>query len=77
MIACQLADQLLLNQSLCFHTLRTVELVQMQQILLALYLGLPVHIHIAEQRKEVNDCLAWSGQWPVAQLYEHLPVDQC
>ena len=26
----------------------------------------PIHIHIAEQTKEVEDCLAWSGQRPVS-----------
>ncbi|MBP1034794.1 formimidoylglutamate deiminase [Serratia fonticola] len=74
-IARQLAGQLLQNQGLCFHSLRAVELGQMQQILAASDQALPVHIHIAEQQKEVNDCLAWSGQRPVAWLYEHLPVD--
>jgi formimidoylglutamate deiminase len=74
-IARQLAGQPLQNQGLCFHSLRAVELRQMQQILAASEQTLPVHIHIAEQQKEVNDCLAWSGQRPVAWLYEHLPVD--
>lgn len=36
----------------------------------------PVHIHIAEQTKEVEDCVAWSGQRPVAWLLERLPVDR-
>jgi formimidoylglutamate deiminase len=35
----------------------------------------PVHIHIAEQTQEVDDCLAWSGQRPVQWLLEHAPVD--
>ncbi len=35
----------------------------------------PVHLHIAEQSKEVDDCLAWSGQRPVAWLLDHAPVD--
>ena len=35
----------------------------------------PIHIHIAEQTKEVDDCVAWSGQRPVAWLLEHAPVD--
>ena len=74
-IARQLAGQPLQNQGLCFHSLRAVELGQMQQILAASDQTLPVHIHIAEQQKEVNDCLAWSGQRPVAWLYEHLSVD--
>jgi formimidoylglutamate deiminase len=34
-----------------------------------------VHIHIAEQTQEVDDCLAWSGQRPVQWLLEHAPVD--
>ncbi|CAN7685896.1 formimidoylglutamate deiminase [Pseudorhodoferax sp. LjRoot39] len=35
----------------------------------------PVHIHIAEQTQEVTDCIAWSGQRPVAWLLDHAPVD--
>jgi len=35
----------------------------------------PIHIHIAEQTKEVDDCVAWSGQRPVAWLLDHAPVD--
>jgi len=26
----------------------------------------PIHVHVAEQQKEVTDCLAWSGARPVA-----------
>ena len=35
----------------------------------------PLHIHVAEQTKEVEDCLAWSGQRPVEWLLSHLPVN--
>ncbi|QTH23543.1 formimidoylglutamate deiminase [Rhizorhabdus wittichii] len=35
----------------------------------------PVHIHIAEQVKEVEDCLAWSEARPVEWLLGHVPVD--
>ena len=34
-----------------------------------------VHIHVAEQVREVEDCLDWSGQRPVAWMLDHLPVD--
>jgi formimidoylglutamate deiminase len=34
-----------------------------------------VHIHIAEQRREVEECLAWSGQRPVEWLLNHVDVD--
>ncbi|MFC3071881.1 formimidoylglutamate deiminase [Shinella pollutisoli] len=35
----------------------------------------PLHIHIAEQVKEVEDCRAWSGRRPVEWLLENQPVD--
>lgn len=41
----------------------------------ALAAGGPVHIHIAEQEKEVADCLAWSSQRPVEWLLERAPPD--
>ena len=41
----------------------------------ALLPGGPVHIHVAEQMREVEDCLAWSGARPVAWLLDHVPVD--
>jgi formimidoylglutamate deiminase len=35
----------------------------------------PIHIHVAEQTREVEDCIAWSGARPVAWLLDHAPVD--
>ena len=35
----------------------------------------PIHIHVAEQVKEVEDCIAWSGARPVEWLLDHAPVD--
>jgi formiminoglutamate deiminase len=35
----------------------------------------PIHIHIAEQTREVDACLAWSGQRPVQWLYANAAVD--
>ena len=37
--------------------------------------GRPVHIHVAEQVKEVEDCLAWSGARPVEWLLDHAALD--
>lgn len=34
-----------------------------------------IHIHIAEQLAEVEDCCAWSGQRPVDWLYDHFDID--
>lgn len=36
----------------------------------------PIHIHVAEQTKEVDDCLAWSGARPVEWLLANAPVDE-
>lgn len=36
----------------------------------------PIHIHVAEQTKEVDDCLAWSGARPVEWLLANAPIDQ-
>ncbi len=35
----------------------------------------PIHIHVAEQIKELEDCLRWSGRRPVEWVLENLPVD--
>lgn len=34
----------------------------------------PIHIHIAEQVKEVEDCIAWSGERPVEWLFDNVDV---
>ncbi|MBL8838613.1 MAG: amidohydrolase family protein, partial [Alphaproteobacteria bacterium] len=36
---------------------------------------LPIHIHVAEQTREVEGCLAWSGRRPVEWLLEEAGVD--
>ena len=36
----------------------------------------PIHIHIAEQVREVEDCLAWSGARPVDLLFDTVEVDR-
>jgi formiminoglutamate deiminase len=43
--------------------------------LVPLAAGGPIHIHIAEQVREVEDCLAWSGRRPVEWLLDAAPVD--
>lgn len=36
----------------------------------------PIHIHVSEQNKEVDDCLAWSGARPVELLFDTVEVDR-
>lgn len=56
------------------HSLRAVTPEELTA-LSALRPGTPLHIHIAEQVREVEDCVAWSGQRPVEWLLDHQPVD--
>ena len=56
------------------HSLRAATVEEIDQIL-PLAGGGPVHIHVAEQTAEVEDCLAWSGRRPVEYLLDSLPVD--
>ena len=61
------------------HSLRAVPPDGLREALAgldAIDASAPVHIHIAEQTQEVDDCLAWSGQRPVAWLLDHAPVDR-
>jgi formiminoglutamate deiminase len=57
------------------HSLRAVKPDELAEILPLAEDG-PVHIHIAEQMREVEDCLAWSGARPVRWLLDHAPVDR-
>jgi formimidoylglutamate deiminase len=36
----------------------------------------PIHIHVAEQVREVEECLAWSNRRPVEWLLDHQAVDR-
>lgn len=56
------------------HSLRAVPGDALAAVLAATPEG-PVHIHVAEQRREVEDCLVARGQRPVAWLLDHAAVD--
>ncbi len=57
------------------HSLRAVAPDDLHALLAGLPADAPLHIHVAEQRREVEDCLAWSGARPVQWLLDHAPVD--
>jgi formiminoglutamate deiminase len=40
------------------------------------YAAGPIHLHAAEQVREVEECLAWSGKRPVQWLLENVQLDQ-
>jgi formimidoylglutamate deiminase len=61
---------------LAIHSLRAVSPSAVTEIATyAKQAGLPVHIHIAEQTQEVDDCMAHTGQRPIEWLLNHAEVD--
>jgi formimidoylglutamate deiminase len=56
------------------HSLRAVTPRELEQVV-AFADGAPVHIHAAEQLREVEDCVAWSGARPVQWLLDHADVN--
>jgi formimidoylglutamate deiminase len=62
------------NVGIAPHSLRAVTPDELAAIV-PLAEADPIHIHAAEQVREVEDCLAWSGRRPVEWLLEHAPVD--
>jgi formiminoglutamate deiminase len=57
------------------HSLRAVTPDELAA-LVAMHPQGPIHIHAAEQQKEVQDSLAFSGKRPVEWLLDHADIDQ-
>jgi formimidoylglutamate deiminase len=62
------------NVGIAPHSLRAVTPEELADVA-PLAEGGPIHIHAAEQVREVEDCVAWSGRRPVEWLLEHAAVD--
>jgi formimidoylglutamate deiminase len=61
-----------------FHSLRAVtpEMIsEVCQAIAGIDADMPIHIHIAEQEQEVEDCLKWCGKRPVEWLLENVDID--
>jgi formimidoylglutamate deiminase len=57
------------------HSLRAVSPAELSE-LISLAGDAPIHIHAAEQMKEVDDCVAWSGARPVRWLIDHAGINE-
>jgi formimidoylglutamate deiminase len=67
------------NVGIAPHSLRAVDKSSLDQAVKharSLDNKAPVHIHIAEQQKEVDDCLAHYGQRPVEWLLNNAELDE-
>ena len=68
-------EDAMLRVGCALHSLRAVPPDAMRAVLAALPAGAPVHIHIAEQVGEVQDCLALRDLRPVEWLLQNASVD--
>jgi formiminoglutamate deiminase len=57
------------------HSLRAVTPQELSAIVALAHDGV-VHLHIAEQAREVEECVAWSGRRPIEWLLENQPVGE-
>jgi formimidoylglutamate deiminase len=63
-----------LNAGVAIHSLRAAAPASMRQLVDALG-DVPIHIHVAEQTAEVDDCLKATGARPIEWLARHSPLD--
>ena len=68
-------EDTLLRIGCAFHSLRAVPEQAMREVLAALPADAPLHIHIAEQIGEVQDCLSLRGARPVEWLQANFDID--
>ena len=64
----------LLNAGVAIHSLRAAEPAAIAQLVDGLG-DLPIHVHVAEQTAEVDDCLRATGLRPIEWLATHTPLD--
>jgi len=57
------------------HSLRATS-PQMVSEVMSLMLEGPIHIHIAEQTKEVDQCISWSGKRPIEWLLDNVDINE-
>ncbi|MFO1397445.1 MAG: formimidoylglutamate deiminase [Burkholderiales bacterium] len=58
------------------HSLRAVTRDELERVLRLVGAAAPIHIHAAEQTREVDECYAWSRMRPIEWLLMHAPLDE-
>ena len=58
------------------HSLRAVDEVSLKELIRSAPAGIPIHIHAAEQAREVDECKAALGKRPVQWLLANLELDE-
>jgi formimidoylglutamate deiminase len=63
------------NVAVGLHSLRAVQPSEIERVLAALPRR-AIHIHVSEQPREVEECLAWCGRTPVAELQHKFGLNE-
>src|SRR5882724_5190325 len=71
-----LKDYLDASLGVSVHSLRAVDLNDIKTTFNQGPKELPFHLHVAEQKKEIIDCLAFCHQRPMQWVLENLPVNE-
>ncbi|MFL9845706.1 formimidoylglutamate deiminase [Flavobacterium rhizosphaerae] len=64
------------NTGVGIHSLRAVKPEDVREVCNTLDGTKPFHIHVSEQLKEIEDCLAYHGKRPVQWLLDNCPVNE-
>ena len=75
--AIRAAGRPLLNAGVAIHSLRAASPASIARLVGAATGDGPIHIHVAEQTGEVDDCLAATGMRPIEWLSRECPLDAC
>jgi formimidoylglutamate deiminase len=63
------------HAGVALHSLRAVDASALREVAAAARGRMPLHIHVAEQQQEVDDCLVHTGQRPIEWLLWHATLD--
>jgi formimidoylglutamate deiminase len=58
------------------HSLRAVDESALRELVQASGAAMPIHLHVAEQQLEVDDCIARHGKRPIEWLLDNVPLDE-
>jgi formimidoylglutamate deiminase len=58
------------------HSLRAVDESALRDLVQASGAAMPIHLHVAEQQLEVDDCIARHGKRPIEWLLDNVPLDE-
>ena len=58
------------------HSLRAVEESALRELVGASGAAMPIHIHVAEQQQEVDDCIVRHGKRPIEWLLDNVSIDE-